>query len=34
MIKNILKTIELPNNRIILIYRCAIIASIIILYLK
>jgi len=34
MIKEILKRIELPNNRTILIYRCVIVASILILYIK
>jgi len=34
MVKNILKLVELPSNKAILIYRCIIIVSIIVLFIK
>jgi hypothetical protein len=34
MIENILKKVELPNNRTVLIYRCVVILSIVVLFFR
>jgi hypothetical protein len=34
MNKDILKLVELPSNRAILIYRCIVVVSIIVLFIK
>jgi|TARA_R110002012_G_scaffold74540_1_gene188926 hypothetical protein len=34
MIENILKKMQLPDQKTLFVYRCVVVASIIILYLK